>query len=67
MPALKEPPTIPILQFGSEDLFLIFDALDNLLDSRDEATQQWLCETVDTSTFRQRTESLRSRIAHHLD
>lgn len=55
------------LYLGDEDLCLLFDALDIVLDSEDEATRQWLCETVDYSTFRQRTEHLRSRIAAHLN
>jgi hypothetical protein len=55
------------LHLGDDDLCLLFDALDIILDSTDEATQQWLCETVEYSTFRQRSEHLRARIAAHLN
>lgn len=67
MSSVQEPPNIFNLYLGSEDLCLLFDALENLLQSTDEGTRAFLCESLDTCTFRERSEHLRSRIAAHLN
>lgn len=67
MSLVQEPPNAFALHLGSEDLCLLFDALENLLQSTDESTRAFLCESLDTSTFRERSEHLRSRIAAHLN
>lgn len=59
-----DPASVPI---RSDELHLVFDALESLLNSQDLDTRAWLSETYVTPdcyslTLRQRTEALRTRI-----
>lgn len=60
-------PNAYTLHLGNEDLCLLFDALSNMLQSTDESTRAFLCESLDTTTFRERSEQLRTRIASQLN
>lgn len=67
MPLLDVTDDPASVSIDTDELHLVFDALDSLLNSQDLATRAWLSETYVTPdcysvSLRQRTEALRTRI-----
>lgn len=54
------------VRFTLNELFLLFDALDHLLQCPDRSVHAWLTEGVGPATFRHRVEALHAQIADHI-
>lgn len=63
MPQLEAPDEPDLLPLENDDLFLVFDAIDTVLDSNEPCTKGWLAEIYsDGKTLRHRFMALRRRI-----
>lgn len=63
------PSAAPFALFAveSDDLCLILDALDHLLCTNDPDTLAFLSEVIGTASIRERTLTLRQKVARHFD